>query len=126
MADSWQNRKRLERWRPKVKRGGKNRRRASPTQLMLRSLMVALAGYGLWSVFHSPRLTVRRVEVIGADRLGSEHVTRLAGIPLARNVFCVNLFRPRVRVESDPLVASAEVSRALPDGVRVLVRERRP
>jgi len=126
MADNGQNRKRLGRWRPNVSKAGKNRRRASPAQLVVRSLMVALAGYGLWSIFHSPRLTVRRVEVIGADRLGAEHVTRLAGIPLGRNVFCVNLFRARVQVESDPLVASAEVSRALPDGVRVLVRERQP
>lgn len=126
MAENGQNRKRVGRWRPKMRKGGKNRRRTSPAEMMVRSLMVALAGYGLWSVFHSPRLTVRHVEVLGADRLGAEHVKRLAGIPLGRNVFCVNLYQARVRVEGDPLVASAEVSRALPDGVRVLVQERRP
>jgi hypothetical protein len=94
--------------------------------MLLRAALVGLAAQGLWVVFHSPRLAVRRVEVIGADRLGEERAKRLAGIPLGWNIFCVNLYRARVRVESEPLVASADVSRALPNAVRVLVRERRP
>jgi cell division protein FtsQ len=65
------------------------------------------------------------VEVVGADRLGAERVRRLAGIPLGRNIFCLNLYRARLRVEGEPLVASAEVSRALPDTVLIQVNERR-
>jgi hypothetical protein len=88
--------------------------------------MIGLAGQGLWILFHSSRLQVRRVEVSGADRLGAERVVRLAGVPLGCNIFCINLYRARVEVESDPQVASAEVSRALPNAVRILVRERKP
>jgi POTRA domain-containing FtsQ-type protein len=120
------NRKRLGRWQPKAKRSPRNRRRASPLQMILRLALVALAGQGLWTAFHSPRLRVRRVEVIGADRLGAERVRQLAGLPLGRNIFCLNLYRAHVKVEREPLVASAEVSRALPDAIRILVRERRP
>ena len=64
MAKNSQNRKRLARWRPKLARSPKNRRRASPLQLVVRGVMVALAAQGLWVVFHSPRLAVRRGPVL--------------------------------------------------------------
>jgi len=126
MAGTNSNRKRLGRWRPKPHRSPRNRRRISPLQVLLRGALIVLAGQGLWTAFHTPRLRVRRVEVIGADRLGAERVRQLAGVPLGRNIFCVNLYRARLRVESEPLVGSAEVTRALPDAVRILVQERRP
>lgn len=125
MPDTTSNRRRLGRWRPQARRSPRNRRRASPVRLALQGVLITLAGPALWSIFHSPRLSVRRVEVIGADRLGEARVRRLAGIPVGRNIFCVNLYRARISVESDPLVASAEVSRALPDAIRILVDERR-
>jgi hypothetical protein len=126
MAENRQYRKRPGRWRTKTVRSPKNRRRISPILMLVRGAMVALAAQGLWIVFHSPRLAVRRVDVIGADRLGAERVRHLASIPLGQNIFCINLFRARVKVESDPLVAAAEISRALPNAIRVLVKERRP
>src|SRR5437016_612316 len=104
MADNSSSRKRIGRWRPRMARSPKNRRRVSPFQVALRVAMMGLAAHGLWMVFHSPRLAVRRVEVIGADRMGQERAKHLAEIPLGRNIFCVNLYRARVRVESDPLV----------------------
>ncbi len=125
MAGGSRNRKRLGRWRPKPHRSPRNRRCASPFQLLLRAVLIGLAARGLWTAFHSPRLRVRRVEVVGADRLSPARVRQLAGLPLGRNIFCINLYRARVRVEREPLVASADVSRALPDVVRIVMRERR-
>lgn len=126
MASSAPNRSRLGRWRPKPRRSPKNRRRISPLRLLLQVALIALAAQGLWMAFHAPRLRVRRVEVVGADRLGAARVRQLAAVPLGRNIFCVNLYRARLKVEREPLVASAAVSRALPDAVRILVSERRP
>jgi hypothetical protein len=123
---SAQKRKQPGRWKPRMNRAPKNRRRPNPLQVVLRTGLVVAGMQGLWFLFHTPRLAVRRVEVIGADRLGAERVKQLAAIPVGRNIFSINLFRARVRVEGDPLVASAEVSRALPNAVRVLVHERRP
>lgn len=113
-------------WLPRGQRSPKNRRRLSPLQVLLRGALIVLAAEGLWTAFHAPQLRVRRVEVVGADRLGAGRVCQLAGIPLGRNIFCVNLYRARLRVESEPLVSSAEVTRALPNAVRILVTERCP
>jgi hypothetical protein len=88
--------------------------------------LTGLAGYGLWVAFHSPALKTRRVDVVGAQRLGAERVRRLAAIPLGRNIFCTNLYRARLAVESNPQVASAMVSRDLPNTVRIAVQERQP
>ena len=126
MAGPKSNRKPVRLWRPNSRRSPKNRRRISPLQIALRVSLIALAGQGLWLAFHAPALRVRRVEVVGAERLSAGRVRELARVPLGRNIFCVNLYRARLKVESEPLVASAEVSRALPDAVRILVHERRP
>jgi POTRA domain, FtsQ-type len=126
MADHSLNRRRLRRWRPKPGRSPRNRRRANSSQIAGRVILTILAAQGLWTAFHAPQLRVRRVEVVGANRLGAARVAKLAGVPLGRNIFGVNLFRARMAVETDPLVESASVTRALPDAVRILVRERRP
>ena len=126
MPDRSPNRRRLRRWRPKPGRSSRNRRRANPSQVAGRVILTILAAQALWTAFHAPQLRVRRVEVVGANRLGAARVAKLAGVPLGRNIFGVNLFRARMAVETDPLVESASVTRALPDAVRILVRERRP
>src|SRR5438034_9740087 len=120
------NRRRLRRWAPRPTRSPRNRRRVHPFHIACRIALTGLAGYGLWVAFHSPALKIRRVEVVGAQRLGAERVRQLAAIPLGRNIFQANLYRARLAVESSPQVASAMVSRALPNTVRIAVQERRP
>lgn len=126
MAEPTGNRKRWQRWQPKTARRARNRRRAHPLQVVTRVALAGLAAYGLWTVFHSPRLVVRRIEVVGTQRLSADQVRRLAHVPVGENIFRVNLYRARLAVEAEPQVDSAQVSRALPNAVRILVRERRP
>jgi hypothetical protein len=126
MPERSANRRPWRRWPPKVRRSPRNRRRARPREILGRTVALVGAIYGLWAVFHAPELKVRRVEVVGADRLGTTRVAHLADVPLGRNIFRINLYRARLSVERDPLVAAATVSRALPDTVRILVKERRP
>src|SRR5437868_5788079 len=121
MAEHSLNRRRLRRWQPKPGRSPRNRRRINPARIVGRAFLTFAAGVGLWTLFHAPQLKVRRVEVIGAGRLGGARVEELAGIPLGRNIFRLNLYRAREAVETDPLVESASVTRALPNVVRVLV-----
>jgi hypothetical protein len=125
MGERGMNRRRLGRMRPSTARSPKNRRRTRPAVVLGRAALVALAGLGLWSAFHSPALRVRNVEVVGAERLGARRAAELARVPLGRNIFRVNLYRARVAVERDPLVASASIARALPGTIRILVKERR-
>lgn len=126
MGERGPNRRRAGRWRPSIQRNPRNRRRLKPGQVLGRAALVALAGVGLWTAFHAPGLRVRKVEVIGAERLGEQRAAELARVPLGRNIFRVNLYRARVAVEQEPLVASASVTRSLPDTVRIAVKERRP
>jgi hypothetical protein len=126
MAERSLNRRRHRRVPPKPPRSPRNRRRTNPAQVAGRVVLSMLAAQALWSAFHAPQLRVRRVEVIGASRLGAARAAQLAGVPLGRNIFRVNLYRARMAVERDPLVESASVTRALPDAVRIRVRERHP
>src|SRR3954462_189017 len=98
MADRSPNRRRLRRWRPKAGRSPRNRRRANPSQITGRVILTILAARALWTAFHAPQLRVRRVEVVGANRLGAAQVAKLAAVPLGRNIFGVNLFRARMAV----------------------------
>jgi POTRA domain-containing FtsQ-type protein len=118
--------RRLRRPRSKPARSPRNRRRPNRVQIAGRVILSMLAVQALWSAFHSPHLRVRRVEVVGAGRLGAARAAQLADVPLGSNIFRVNLYRARVAVERDPLVESASVTRALPDAVRICVRERHP
>jgi hypothetical protein len=80
----------------------------------------------LHAAFASPRLAVRAVRVAGARQLTAQRVGGLASVPAGANVLSVNLGDVRRRVMRDPAVRDAHVTRALPDGIRIVVEERRP
>jgi cell division septal protein FtsQ len=74
----------------------------------------------------SPRFAVAAVEVHGASRLSVDGVLTVAGIAPGTNLWSVDTSQVRARLEAMPEIRRADVVRALPNRLTILVEERRP
>jgi cell division protein FtsQ len=92
---------------------------------LVATVLVAAVAAGLvWLVFFSSVLAIREVAVTGSEVLKPTQVRRAAAVPIGEPLSMVDLAAITTRVEALPPVKSVEVSRAWPDGVRIVVRER--
>jgi cell division protein FtsQ len=89
-------------------------------------LVVAVVAGSVWLVFWSSYLTVRSAQVTGNTTVGTARIERAADVPVGRPLARVDLAAIRRRVEAIPAVKSADVSRAWPHRVHVVVTERVP
>ena len=69
---------------------------------------------------------VRQIAVTGMQRLSRLKVMEIAGVGLQTNILSVNLATTRKRLLADPWVAEATVSREIPSGLRMHIREEVP
>ena len=118
----------------------KNSYRGDPQKLQrrLRSIlqlsMVCLALIGLSvlcvacyrTLLTSPLLNVTSVQVSGCEVLDPQTVIQQAQIPSGENILSLDLDRVRQRVASHPWIASALISREIPDRIRIDIVERKP
>lgn len=74
----------------------------------------------------TPFLRLDRVDVLGEHHLSSADVIRLAGLGAGANVFWLDTGDIRRRLEADPWIARATVTKSLPRTVSITVRERVP
>jgi cell division protein FtsQ len=92
--------------------------------------MLLLAGLSGWAgyarVMASERLRVARVEVRGSQFLSEQDVRELLGSAVGDNILGLDIEALKARLRSSPWVADAAISRALPDTLRVEIRERAP
>jgi cell division protein FtsQ len=85
-----------------------------------------LLAMGLLYASHSSLFRVRDLEVAGTSHLTRGEVVRLSGITGRTNVVWLDASTVERRLESNPWVAGATVSRSLPATVRVAIVERTP
>lgn len=83
--------------------------------------LVLIFGYD-W-VTQTERLVIRSITVTGCEHLTPEMVKQQAGIAAARNILAVNLTAARKRLLANPWIAEAQVSREIPDRLRIHIRE---
>ena len=92
--------------------------------------MMILAGLAGWAgyarVMASERLKVARVEIRGSRFLADQEVRELLGSAVGDNILGLDIEALKARLRSSPWVADATISRALPDTLRVEIRERAP
>jgi len=119
--------------RPKTRTRARRARRgplgrailAAQAAAMLILLVVAgWAGYA--RVMASDRLKVARLEIRGSRFLADQEVRELLGSAVGDNILGLDIEALKARLRSSPWVADAAISRALPDTLRVEIRERAP
>jgi cell division protein FtsQ len=117
--------------RPRRRARPRRRGLAGRAVLALQVLAVALVGLvGAWTawqkVFASDRLRVGRLEVRGSHFLSEGEVRELVGVAVGESILALDIEALKGRLRASPWVADATVSRALPDTIRVEIRERVP
>jgi hypothetical protein len=88
------------------------------------ALLLALAAAAAFLV--PPLLLVTRYEIVGNSAMTKEDVLSAALVHGKEYFFSLDASRVKAAVEADPRVASADVSKLFPDGLRIAVRERVP
>lgn len=87
-------------------------------------LVLVLVGGGIYAVYFSDVLAADQVEVTGESTLTDDQVRDVARVPLGDPLARIDLEAIRRRVESLPVVKSADVSRQWPHDVLIEVEER--
>jgi len=93
--------------------------------LLVVALGGALASGGRW-LLTAPRFAVQGVEVAGQSQLSADEVVAASGLGPGQNLFRLDARRAVAGVEALPLVRRAELVRAFPNRVTLLVEERQP
>lgn len=119
-------RRRGDRWQPGARANGPPwwRRRWALRLLLAGALLALLALGGVW-LYRSPFVTVRKVEVVGAETLDPSAIQALADLR-GQNMFRLDVEDARQRILNLPRLKEVSVERLWPNGVRITVEERRP
>ncbi len=103
---------------------------AQRRSLRVRSVLIVAAVLsvviGCVTLYRSPFLAVRRVEVVGNEHISQARVRQLAAVPADATLIRFPADAVADRVAKDPWIASVTVSRLFPDGMRIRVTERVP
>jgi len=114
---------------------GRSKNRIAAYFFQVRRIVRVVLAAGLFVLFNlllifgydwitqTERLGIRSIAVTGCERLTPEAVKEEAGLGSARNILAVNLNTTRKRLLADPWIAEAQVSRSIPDRLRINIRE---
>jgi cell division protein FtsQ len=80
---------------------------------------------GAWGAVNSPVFQASDLRVSGGVRLSPGRIEALAGVDATTNVVRLSTEAVERRLEADPWIEDAEVSRVLPSTIRIVIRERR-
>ena len=89
-------------------------------------IVVVLGGITVWLFYFSSALAVTGVRVTGLDTVPSATITQAAAAPLGTPLAKVDLDAIADRVRTIPAVADAQVTRAWPHQLVIVVTERMP
>lgn len=106
--------------RPRRRKAGLLRR------VWVNGAAVAVILAGAWGAINTPVFHASDVHVSGGARLSRARIVELAGVGPTTNVVRLSTEAVARRLEMDPWIADAAVTRVLPATVRIEVVERRP
>lgn len=89
-------------------------------------LLVGLIGGGIWLLWFSPQLTVKHVQVRGAETLSDQQVERVAKVPVGERMVSVDVGPMDARLKAVAVIRDVEVAKIWPDTIRITVVERTP
>jgi cell division protein FtsQ len=88
------------------------------------ALIVVAFITGLYFLASSNLFAIKRIDVQGNNYSTKMQLVETSGISNGDNLFKTSLSQARHRLESDPYIIEAKLSRKLPDGVLISIRER--
>ena len=92
--------------------------------LMTAMSIIFIFGYDLLT--QCDYFRANSIIVKGTNRLSQNQIIKHTGIDAGINIFSVNLSATRKRLLAHPCIADAEVSRELPDGINIRIKEHKP
>ena len=101
------------------------RRRALMPWALVTGTLVILGAVGV-GLTYTPVFHAKTITVTGERQLSEQRILKIAGIGPGTNVFHANLGAVERRLERNPWIADAVVTRHLPSTLTVRVSERRP
>ena len=101
-------------------------RRRVRLRIALAVLAVLAVVVGVVSLYRSDTFSVKTVDIVGAKRLSAAKLTELAAMPQDATLLRLPAAQIESRLEANPWISSAEVTRDFPDTVRIRVVERTP
>lgn len=112
---------------------GRLERLRRPFMIVLRVCLLGAAAVGAVAVGQlveqhvrtSPAFATHEIALDGATRLAREEILETAGLALEQNAFEVSPEMARTRLLSHPWIASATVTRRLPDSYQIEISEHR-
>lgn len=93
--------------------------------LILVALLGLVAG-SIWLLWFSEQLTVKTVEVKGAETLTQKQVARIAKVPIGEPMIRVDLPPIDSRLEAVAVIRNVEIAKIWPDTILITVIERTP
>ncbi len=109
---------------PAILRGA---RRSLPAVGIASGVALAIGGsyYGYQWLTHSPRFAISELNIQGLEQLGEDDVAELLALSENANIFRTDMGSLEAKLEASPWIVSAEVSRDLPKGIDIEIREER-
>ncbi len=100
-------------------------RRSVPAVAIVGAVGLTIGGgyYGYQWMTHSPRFAITELNISGHSQVSNEDVAALLKLPANANIFRADMGTLEARLETSPWIVSAEVSRDLPTGLDVVIRE---
>lgn len=89
-------------------------------------LILGIAANAAYIASGSRYFNVREIEVSGNRRIATARIIKLSDISTKNNIFSIKTVLAAKRVEGDPWIKQATVSRALPLTIKIHVIERQP
>ena len=123
--------KRVNKKRHALSRGARLKRALSLTlKLALIVVSVPAASYGAWRLYQellvSPRLEIRKINVVGSERVKAQEIIGLTNIEEGQNILSADLSSGARAIETHPWIRSAVIRRHIPDTINIEVTERKP
>lgn len=99
-------------------------------QVVLVLAGIAALGWGSvrgWEWLHTaPRFAIQRISFIGLSKVAEADLLRLAALGSGQNLFALDVAQTERAMASHPWVQEISISRRLPDGLSVEVKEHAP
>lgn len=102
---------------------GKRKKRKKKRYFLKFLILIALC-VGIYFFLHSSVFDVKKIKVSGNQHFTAEQVQKLADLKVGINLFEFRTGKCEEKLEEDPYIEEANISRNLPSGIEIQIKER--